>query len=495
MPTTEISAENLGPIAEAHFELSGHGVTVLSGPNGSGKTTLLNAVQAGAVGKGKLPLRDAQRRGKVNAFGATITLGKSCRHSGAFEVTHLEGRFSLAELVDPGFKSEESADQARIKAIVQLTGVEADPHKFRSHDAFADFDEVVKSESLETNDLVEMARRVKSDYEKRARELEGYAETEDTRAQGCDPPEELDLDAECNDEVLTEAYNHARDWVQELRRDRKEWDRAKVAKDDAEQRLRNADEAYTGPTAAEADAALSEAQRRVAEKQERMEELRKQLEKAETELDAAIDKATAAQVAMEAAHHYEESVASCREIIAAFDCRTNPSTETIEAAEAEETQARASQQQGQRIRDAIKKRAEAVDHRDKAAHWRHTAERYREAAKATDEVLSQTIKCDALRIESDGVSARLRTDTQRGPTNFHDLSEGERWKIAIDLGADNVGEDGLLVIPQDAWEGLDIDNRRLVHQHAIERSVYVLTAEATREDDASRELVASHFES
>ena len=156
-----ISAENLGPIANLEFALNSPGVTVLVAPNGSGKTILLEAVQAAARGEGKLPLRDRTRKGKVEAFGAIITIGGTCRHTGGFEVSNLEGRFDLAGLVDPRIKTPSAADRSRIKALVSLTGVTASPTMFRNHEAFEDFDTVVTSASLETDDPVEMASKIK----------------------------------------------------------------------------------------------------------------------------------------------------------------------------------------------------------------------------------------------------------------------------------------------------------------------------------------------
>lgn len=84
----EILAENLGPIEHAQFTLKEPGVTVLTAPNGSGKSILLEAVQAAAVGSGKLPLRDRTKKGRVEAFGAVITIGGTCRHTGQFSHAH-----------------------------------------------------------------------------------------------------------------------------------------------------------------------------------------------------------------------------------------------------------------------------------------------------------------------------------------------------------------------------------------------------------------------
>jgi ABC-type uncharacterized transport system ATPase subunit len=177
MSDKAISVENLGPIA--HFEFSGSkpGVTVFSGPNGVGKSIFQKAIQSAARGKGKVPLRDQTRHGRVDAFGATITIGQNCRHTGSFEVLSLDGRFNLADLVDPRIESPARADNARIKALVSLTGVEASVDLFRKHKAFADtFGDVVKTTSMEVDDLVQMASKIKDDYDTAARAQEAIAE-------------------------------------------------------------------------------------------------------------------------------------------------------------------------------------------------------------------------------------------------------------------------------------------------------------------------------
>lgn len=81
------------------------------------------------------------------------------------------------------------------------------------------------------------------------------------------------------------------------------------------------------------------------------------------------------------------------------------------------------------------------------------------------------------------------TTTKRGETFFNDLSAGERWKIALDVAIDAVGERGLIPLAQEAWEGLDPVNRRLIADHVRGRKVTVITAQC----DAG-ELRAEPFE-
>jgi energy-coupling factor transporter ATP-binding protein EcfA2 len=96
-------------------------VVVLTGRNGSGKSHALEAVSAATTGKGKPPLKDMAKSGVVSVPGVTMTVSRSVRRQGELQVETLEGRLSIADLVDPGFVDPERADAKRIKALVGLS--------------------------------------------------------------------------------------------------------------------------------------------------------------------------------------------------------------------------------------------------------------------------------------------------------------------------------------------------------------------------------------
>src|SRR5262245_27995559 len=125
MQTLEsIRIENVGPISHAELPyLREGGVVVLAGPQGCGKSITLNALECAATGKGRVPVKDGELQGKVEAFGVRRTIGKSTRRSGEPEVVSLEGKLSAADLVDPGISSPDAADAKRIKALIQLANV------------------------------------------------------------------------------------------------------------------------------------------------------------------------------------------------------------------------------------------------------------------------------------------------------------------------------------------------------------------------------------
>src|SRR4051812_26323747 len=102
----KITIENVGPVSNLSLPYLPHGgVVVLTGPQGAGKSITLSALETAATGKGRVPVKDGELRGKVDAFGVTMTIGKSTRRSGEPEVIGLEGKMDVATLVDPQIAS------------------------------------------------------------------------------------------------------------------------------------------------------------------------------------------------------------------------------------------------------------------------------------------------------------------------------------------------------------------------------------------------------
>lgn len=176
--------ENIGPIERVTFPCpEGGGLVVFRGRNGSGKTTALQAVEAAVTGKGKLPLADeaeeSNDRGTVEAHGVTLTIGKSTRRKGEADVTSLEGRLSVADLVDPGIADPDAADLRRIKALVGLSGAQAEPARFAEIvGGLAELEKLVSPDALKQGDLVSLAGAVKRGLESVARTVEQRADVQ-----------------------------------------------------------------------------------------------------------------------------------------------------------------------------------------------------------------------------------------------------------------------------------------------------------------------------
>jgi energy-coupling factor transporter ATP-binding protein EcfA2 len=492
-----VEVENLGPIPRLKFALDDYGVHVIVASNGSGKSILLDAMSKLAKGGGRIPLKDGEKKGFIEGFGARLTITASARHTGEFEVSHLEGRFDLAELVDPGIAQPEAADRRRIRALASLSGAQPDMRLFLKHPAFAPtFSSVVSSDSSAKSDLVEMAEAVKRDYEKEARKQEDLAEQETGRAKALEEAIEfIDPHSECDAQVLQERYDKARDHRTRLTAKSEQATKAAVAAEKARQQLQEAQEKYAGPNVTAAEQAVLDAQQVRQEAQAALDEARKALISAEERMKAAktVEFAAADKLCMAQAHH--KFVEQCQKIIHA-PVEPAPTEEELAQANQAVIQAGSAVNYGAVVRDAKDKAVLAESHRAKAKVCQEHAAGLRGAAGSIDEVLSGAIPAGPLKIASvDGKARLVVTHPARGEnTPFHELSMGEKWRVAIDLAADQVGEGGLIVVEQAAWESLDSFVRPQIHQHAKERKVYVLTGEATRDPEDGSGFQVKPFE-
>ncbi|KKM82233.1 hypothetical protein LCGC14_1321610, partial [marine sediment metagenome] len=213
-----IKIEDIGPIEDLTMDIV-PGVNVLCGPNGSGKTKAIDVAEAIATGRGKLSVRDGAASGHVDGLGVTLHVGRSTRRTGELDVRVLDSRRSLAMLVDPGLKDAGAADAKRIKALLEMLGVTPDPSLFHALLGGQEgFDSVVTRRATEAGDIVEMARRIKVDIDKAARDdedqvkrMSGMAEARRQAVEG------VDLTAEDDADKLQAALNEAVRFHQETK--------------------------------------------------------------------------------------------------------------------------------------------------------------------------------------------------------------------------------------------------------------------------------------
>lgn len=462
--TKAIDIKNVGPIAHITIPVpEGGGVVIFKGINGSGKTMALDSIEAAVSGQGKVPVRDGQLKGEVQAHGVTLRLGRSTRRSGEAEVSTLEGKLSVTDLVDPGIKSPEAADAVRIKALVALTGAEPNPTFFAELiDGTADI-----YDSHEADDLVTMASRVKRALESAARSLEAKAESAGrdvdaaTKAgEGADtawarPEEEVNT-------VLEEAVEARA----ALRAKADAAQSAATSADEAAQLLQDAEGKYSGPTAA--DAVL------------RREAAGKALREAEANVTTCLAEMKAAAVAATAAHDHDDTIGSWRASIATSAAMTPVHPDALRIAERDVNDAREQVElagEGRRAVLSLQVRNEAKRVQENAEI---SARLLRDRAAGTDEVLSGVIARAGipLRVEPIDHKMRLVIENVRGTTPFGELSPGERWRIALDIAANALGAGGELTIRQEAWEAMDPDNKAAVAAQLKDLGIIAYTAQA-----------------
>ena len=485
MSTIEI--KDIGPVEYVSIPVpEGGGVCVLRGRNGIGKTNTLQAVETIATGKGSLSVRDGALRGEVSGWGAKVTVGRSTRRTGELEVYTLEGKLSIADLVDPGLKSDEAADARRIRALASLTADKVDPSRFfellGGKDAFLG---VVSPSAMEGDDWVAVADKIKRDIEREARKEEALAEHADGIAVGLLNGEQFDPEEEIPslDVLRSEQQNHATSLAA-----------MRAKKESADQQLRRQEEARR--LVAEQSSDTNERVETLhVEKESRWASLRQLCDQHDAMaeeirvLEAKLQKLLPnIEVAKRDHEHAEQQLAEAikkREELASLQKIIDtpvdsPTSEQIVSLEYVLGGAEIAIEQTLKRMEQRRRHQDAMAHKSLAEKHRNIAERLRDAAKSTDQVLTELVAktCNVLRVEH----GRLVLTTKRGATYFADLSHGERWKLAIDIAIELLPECGIIVIPQEAFESLDPTARKVINQHAKTRGVVIITAESSDDE-------------
>lgn len=488
MATCEI--QNIGPVSHASIPIPEEGgVVVLKGRNGAGKTRTLEAVEAAVSGRGKPEVRDGALTGEVKAFGVTIKVGRSTRRSGELEVSSLDGRLSVAELVDPGLKSPDAADARRIKALIQVANVAPSVELF--HELLGgreQFEAVVSAVAVETADLVAMSDRIKRDCEAAARKEEDKAAHAEGRARGAhEAAAGVDTEVEANPEVLQKQLEVAIRAESELKANCEAAQKASDQAALARTKLVKAESEFDGPSLDDALEAEKKCETETQAIKEAVAAVEQQLAKLRNEYHEACHRQSQAIALRKSVEQHEKTIDHWREQIAATVQKV-PSVEERQAAAEAVVKAREAVEAGAiaraaraTIEDALKFASSAIEHRKRAAELRS-------AAKGTDEVLSSVIARAGtpLRVEA----GRLVLDTKRGATYYGELSHGERWRIALDIAIKAVGQHGVIVVEQEAWEGLDPYAREAIADQVRGSGVVILTAECSADQEVTAEVFA-----
>lgn len=457
----EIVVENIGPVTRLEIPIPEEGgVIVLRGHNGAGKSQTLDAVSALLGGGGSLEPRDGEERGSVRGLGCELTVKKRTSHAGTLEVERLQGE-DPALLVDPGLSDPIAADRARIRALCRLAKVQPSKALFDGLEALAG----VPLPITLADDLPESAAKTRRAIQVKARDAEDQANRAAGRMQSLlagigDVP----LDGPCDAAALAEASTEATRALLRAEGEAEGRGRAMQAANGAGAALTLARAAYTGPTLEDAQAQMEAADASEVAAREALAHAQQANAEGRAGLMRAHEFATACA-------EWEKAIKQA-EGLSEFD-------ETALAALREKARvAREAETLGRDIRKAREQRAAAEEAMHEADAMRQQAEKLREAAAGCDKVVSDAIATVAprgLAVEGD----RLTVEHARGRIPFAELSHGERWTIALDVGIDAVGENGLLAIAQEAWEGLDLGRRKQIAEHARRRRAVVLTAEAT----------------
>lgn len=468
-----IKISNIGPIANAAIQIpEDGGVVVLRGRNGSGKSIALEAVNAAVSGKGKPPLKDLAKQGSIQAAGVNLTVGRTVRRAGELEVNTLEGRLSVADLVDPGIADHIRADATRIKALVGLSGAAIDPGDLHG------FPENLL-DGLSLDDPVSAMAELKKRLNIGANEYEKLSTKDESAAQALLDAISEEIGSSIDTAKAQERVTLALRTVDALAKQA-------ILSVESEKRNKAARERLALIPAVDVDAA----QREAARLEDVTTEKKALALKLKSEYEAALADYKASVVAKDTAAATAYSAADQAKLRAELERQISestikpPSAEEMMASDAELSAAKAEQTLAAQQQALAHQKSKAEELAVSAQEYAQEAAELRRKAKQTDEVLSEivsTLPGCPLTV----VDGKLSVQTRRGPTFYAELSMGERWRIALDIAIAAVGEGGLLVIPQEAWEGLDQQNREAIAKQAKAARVVILTAEC-----ADSELLA-----
>lgn len=490
-----IELRDVGPIKEASIPfLPDGGVVVFGGRQGVGKSIALRAVEVAATGDGKVPIRDKQKAGTIDAFGVNVRIGSRVTRGGEPSVVSLEGRLSISDLVDPGLQSVTAADARRIKALVTMAGVPADIKRFVGKDDYAASGGVwehLSEETVKSTDLIDMAERFKRDCEAAARSQEDRAENARGRiaalkqtTEGVEGSEDPGVSvADVQRELATAIERRA-----EIKKAIADAAEAETRVDVARESIAKAKATYAGEAEAECLARLKKAEKIATANYELVETIRRDLKAAEDVWREKVAAVQSAKAAAELAANHFALIAGWEETIAKIGDVEVPKAADLVAAD-------------QRVGDLQSILADATM-RDKMevhlteiksqgatlAAASRKAQEYRDEAKRVDEVLSDVVQGLGTDLRVEG--GRLLIDTEsRGPTYFAELSDGERWKISLEIAIEQAAKlsdkqhVAVMVIPQKAWGELQPANRKWVAEECAAHGVCAYTAIATDDDE------------
>lgn len=498
MEAEAILIDNVGPLEHVCIPyLQDGGVIVLRGANDVGKTEALTALKRIAGADEKLTRREGfAGKGFVEGFGMKVTVSTNCRQSGECEVTSLEGRLDVSDLIEPREKSAEAADRKRIKALLSISGAKADVNPFAALlGTQKDLEAVCQPESLTTDDLVDMAGRIKRDLERAARAEEDKAKNAQDSADAAKRAiEGIDLAADCDSAALDATYRKAVQAHAELRAKREAAEAAKRKAEEAADKLARLQKAHSGMSLEEAEAMVTVKETGLRLASDAREKAAKALEAAEAEVAAAQTALDHAREVRDMANDFAQDSAAYAKVIAEAGAAEGPAQSEIDDAAKYVQAAHDAVEQGAVIRRAKEQLDAVEDFRLAAKLHAKLADKLRNAAFGADGVLSDAVRTSEVFVR-DG---RLVTRKEGRDVFYADRSPGYRATVAIDIALECVratSADGraIVILDQRVWESLDIRNRTRIWKHATERKVCVYTAEANRQTDEPEEVHVTEF--
>lgn len=477
-----IRIQDHGPIEFFEFPVpDGGGVVVLRGANGCGKSSALDAVETLVGRSHELNVRDGRNKAIVEGLGVTVTFRKRQTVQGHLDVSTITSKFDPSKIVDPGIIDPERKDAARVRELATLVGSKLEPS------AVQNLAEGFQIEVRDDADPCKVAAEAKRKYEELARQCESDASRAELEAKviaekigSFDPTSEA---ARADQKAIERELDAAHRELIQLETRREEHDRALPIIDE----LRRFIDEEVPRTQQEISGlernvdALQEDLSSYAKEDEdlsaQMASLQRQIDSIEaiireTERSLFVAKSTLLErkKTIASAEASQQRLASLQAIEPVTDDAISSAVKRKEAIR-------------ERLRECENAKAMLAEvelrerARERQTERQQAAERLRKAAMQCEEVLIDSVNQADTGLKMR--NGRLVLSTDRSETElFDELSDGERWRVAITACANVVGSPGEITIPQTAWEGLDPTVKSEIVKLAVKLGVVIVTAAA-----------------
>lgn len=503
-----LTIKNIGPIPELSIQVPKNGgLVVFKGKNGQGKTTAIEAVEASLGKKGnKLEKqKGALKSGTVETpWGTRISIGQVARFSGELSVSTLDDEFSIADLVDPKEKDDVAADRRRSKALLRVAKAEAKPELFYGVvDDRSLFDEVVAPESIGGDDVVQMASKIKRDFEAASRLKEQQSEHYTSEAVAIQKSlEGVAVDFVYDMEDLRQRHEAAVAFLSEQRLAIKKYNDAVYQSGILQQKIAHLESAekcdFNDLKRIANNAVQQEKDLNIEVEGIRQRIIALEARKIEINglLDAGRSKYEWAVAKIAQGESDAQVLADLRERVRQYDTVTEVNAEHIAQAEDAVENARNLLTDAEICERAKSRMQSLAECRDKAVKYKRQSEQLRDSAKYTERILSDLIGQLGTPIEvdfDDKGSARLIVNHPKwGRTYFSKLSKGEKLSMVARIAIKAAGNGGVFTIPQEFYEGLDPDNRELLAAELTGSGVVAITAECSSGELRSEVLTSNN---
>jgi chemotaxis protein histidine kinase CheA len=439
------------------------GVKLFRGRNGAGKTTAIACLQALLGRKVSLQPSDDAPSGQIEGLGVSKTIASRQASKGSVVAPNLEGRLDFSDLVDPPVKDAKARNRVRINALVGLTARGVSCEDF--HELFGGrdyFEEVVPVAQLRgISDPLEMADIIKKAAEAEARHSEALAEDSEARWRvkieeakaakaGAEPP---------SVKSLADAFAAAKNRLERLRQTQRDAERIAAANVEVTQKL--SAHAASRPAVTVEDA------------HSRVKGLSEAVASLEQKLATARESLAAARREFEQVMAWEERLTELQSMLQAGPELT-PSEADMAAAEAAEQAAMHDLEHAEQAKRQYEAAVEAeqlgravVDARASAAHLRNIA-------KSTSEIVAKFLPEGCALQVIDGQLCAMH-DIRGDWVPMDELSEGERWKVGLEIAIAAVGPGGVIPVRQEAWQSLDKDAAKYVASRCSEAKVWLVS--------------------